>query len=45
MQVEKQAVRSAGEFRIAMKSQSLAKGVMLLVRTPDGGNRLVQVRK
>jgi serine protease Do len=45
MQVEKKAVRSAAEFQTALKDQSLSKGVMLLVRTPDGGNRLVQLRK
>jgi serine protease Do len=45
MQVEKKAVRSVAEFRAAMKEQSLSKGVMLLIRTPDGGNRLVQLRK
>ncbi len=45
MQVEKKAVRSAAEFNKAMKNQSLLKGIMLLVRTPDGGNRLVQLRK
>ena len=45
MQVEKTAVRSSAEFRTAMKNQSLSKGVMLLVRTPEGGNRLVQLRK
>ena len=30
MQVEKKAVRSAAEFKQAMKDQSLSKGVMLL---------------
>jgi C-terminal processing protease CtpA/Prc len=45
VQVEKQAVHSAGEFAAAMKNQSLSKGVMLLVRTPEGGNRLVQLRQ
>jgi S1-C subfamily serine protease len=45
MQVEKKPVRSVAEFRAAMKEQSLSKGVMLLIRTPDGGNRLVQLRK
>ena len=45
VQVEKQAVRSAGEFAAAMKNQSLSKGVMLLVHTPEGGNRLVQLRQ
>ena len=45
MQVEKKSVRSAAEFTMAMRTQSLSKGVMLLIRTPDGGNRLVQLRK
>lgn len=45
MQVEKKAIRSAAEFHGAMKNESLSKGIMLLVRTPDGGNRLVQLRK
>ena len=45
MQVDKKPIRSLGEFHQAMKNQSLAKGVMLLVRTPEGGNRLVQLRK
>ncbi len=44
-QVEKKAVRSAAEFKQAMKDQSLSKGVMLLIRTPEGGNRLVPLRK
>ena len=45
MQVDKKAIRSAAEFKQAMKNRSLSKGVMLLVRTPEGGNRLVQLRK
>ena len=45
MQVDKMAVHSVVEFRRAMKQQSLSKGVMLLVRTPEGGNRLVTVRR
>ena len=45
MQVDRKAVRSAAEFQQAMKNQSLSKGVMLLVRTPEGGNRLVQLRR
>jgi len=45
MQVEKKAIRSAAEFNTAMRNQSLSMGVMLLIRTPDGGNRLVQLRK
>ncbi len=45
MQVDKKTVRSAADFHQAMKNQSLAKGVMLLVRTPERGSRLVQVRK
>ena len=45
MQVDKKAVRSAAEFNQAMKNQSLSKGVMLLIRTPEGGNRLVPLRK
>lgn len=45
MQVDKKPVRSAAEFNLAMKNQSLSKGVMLLVRTADGGSRLVQLRK
>ncbi len=45
MQVDKKAVRSAAEFNQAMKEQSLSKGVMLLIRTPEGGNRLVTLRK
>ena len=45
MQVDKKPIRSAAEFNMAMKNQSLSKGVMLLIRTPDGGNRLVQLRK
>jgi serine protease Do len=44
-QVEKRAVFSAAEFVAAMRDRSLAEGVMLLIRTPDGGNRLVQLRK
>ena len=45
MQVDKKPVRSAAEFHQALKNQSLSKGVMLLVRTPEGGNRLVALRK
>jgi hypothetical protein len=45
MQLDKKAIRSAAEFQQAMKNQSLSQGVMLLIRTPDGGNRLVQLRK
>ncbi len=45
IQVEKKSVRSAAEFTTAMKDRSLSKGVMLLIRTPDGGNRLVHLRK
>ena len=45
MQVDKKAIRSAAEFNQAMKNPSLPKGVMLLVRTPEGGNRLVQLRR
>jgi serine protease Do len=44
LQVEKLVVSSAGEFRLAMKARSLDKGVMLLIRTPDGGSRLVQLK-
>ena len=45
MQVDKRTVRSAAEFHQALKNQPLTKGVMLLLRTPEGGNRLVPVRK
>jgi len=45
MQVDKVPVHSTTEFNMAMKTQSLSRGVMLLIRTPDGGNRLVQLRK
>jgi serine protease Do len=44
MQVEKTTVASAAEFKLAMKAHSLSKGVMLLIRTPGGGNRLVQLK-
>ena len=45
LQVDKNKIRSAAEFHQAMKNQSVSKGVMLLVRTPEGGNRLVPLRK
>ena len=44
MQVDTTAVHSVVELRRAIKQQSLSKGVMLLVRTPEGGNRLVTVK-
>ena len=45
MQIDKKTVRSAAEFHQAMKDLSLARGLMLLVRTPEGGNRLMSLRK
>jgi len=45
MKVERKEIHSAAEFQASMKNQSLTKGVMLLMRTPDGGNRLIQLRK
>lgn len=44
MKVGKQSVESVAEFQSAVKDVSLAKGVLLLVRT-DGGNRFVVLQR
>ena len=45
VQIDKTAVHSVAQFHRAMTDQSLSKGLMLLVRTPEGGNRLISLRK
>ena len=43
--VGKKQVRSAAEFATALKGESVKNGVLLLVRTPQGGNRFVVLRR
>jgi serine protease Do len=44
-QVGDTTVASAAEFNRAMTTQAATKGVTLLIRTPDGGTRLVQLKR
>jgi serine protease Do len=45
LSVGKQAVNSIAEFRLAMKNESLEKGILLLVRTRSGGNRFLVLKQ
>jgi serine protease Do len=45
LRVGKKPVRSAATFGEALKTESLANGILLLVRTADGGNRFIVLRR
>ncbi len=45
LRVGKKPVRSAADFSAALKTESLANGILLLVRTADGGNRFIVLRR
>ena len=45
LRVGKKLVRSAQGFVEALKGESLQNGVLLLIRTPDGGNRFFVLRR
>ncbi|HTU24844.1 MAG TPA: Do family serine endopeptidase [Pirellulales bacterium] len=45
LMVGKKTIKSVDDFRSAMKDESLEKGVMLLVRTRNGGNHYVVLRQ
>ena len=45
LKVGKKPVASAAEFDAAVRKESIAAGVMLLIRTAEGGNRFVVLRR
>ena len=45
LRVGKRPIRSAAEFIEAIKVESLENGMLLLVRTSDGGNRFIVLRQ
>ena len=45
LRVGKKLVRSAAGFTDALQGESLQNGILLLIRTPDGGNRFVVLRR
>jgi serine protease Do len=45
LKVGNHAVKSVEEFRAALKSESLDKGILMLVRTRNGGNHFVVLQK